>query len=118
MRKKNFAFALDNLFWFFVYLLPVIGWLLSLFKFDTPVVFSSFMQEFIVAIDVNNIFISSINGIFGTGGILPLFDTSVNAGIIYFLSYFVTVYFIHIAVDLLMLLPRMLMHAMDKLGGC
>ena len=119
MRKKNFAFALDNLFWFIVYLLPIFAYLIHLSTVGNVSTFYDFFTSNILLVDVNNVFISSITGIFGTGGVLPLFDTSSPSamGVVVYLSYFVLTYFVHFCVDVLMLLPRLLMNCMDKFGG-
>ena len=117
MRKRNFAFALDNLLWWFIYLLPVFGWLISLIAARDIVPFNTFMSEnlsFVVSSE--NIIVSILFSVFGADGVLPLIANS-DSIIFLFAGYFVTAYFIHLSVDVLMLLPRIVMHGLDKLGG-
>lgn len=120
LRKRNFAFAIDNIFWLVIYLLPILCYLVYLGNASSvDLTFYTFFNDNILALLPDNVFVTSIFGIFGTGGVLPFFNTSSPdvLGVVYFLSYFVLCYFIHFCVDILMLLPRMLMHAMDKFGG-
>lgn len=117
MRKRNFSFALDNLLWWFVYLLPIFGWLFSLILAQEVIPFTTFITDtFSFSLAADNIITSTIWSIFGTDGILPLLG-NVDSGFLIYIGYFVTTYLIHLAIDVLMLLPRMVMHAMDKLGG-
>lgn len=123
MRKRNISYFLDNFFWFILYLLPVICYFALVLSNNYNSALPSFVEYLLdnfMSVNVSNVFISSISGIFGTGGVLPLFNTSSASAmpVLVYLSYFVTVYFIHFCVDVLMLLPRMLMHLMDKFGGC
>lgn len=123
MRKRNFAFCLDNLFWWIVYLLPVFAWLIYLsslqYQGASVLSFGDFMCSNLFWPVENNIFLTTIQSIFGSDGILPLFDYGMLEldGVLYYLSYFVTVYFVHLCIDVIMLLPRLVMRAMDKLGG-
>ena len=117
MRKRNFSFALDNLLWWFVYLLPVFGWLISLIAARDIVPFNAFLSEnlsFVITSD--NVIVTTLSSIFGADGVLPLIANS-DSSILIFAAYFLTTYLIHLCIDVLMLLPRMVMHAMDKLGG-
>lgn len=117
MRKRNFSFALDNLLWWIVYLLPVFGWLFSLMFSETAIPFNTFILDiFSLQISSDNVLLNSFWSIFGSNGVFPLISNQDN-GFMLFVCYFLSAYFIHIAVDLLMLLPRMVMHGMDKLGG-
>lgn len=119
MRKKTISFGLDNIFWYLVYLLPLLCYLVFLGAGGSAP-FYDFMSNTIgLHIVTDNIFITTVSSIFGSDGIVPLLDTSSSLSILAFLSYFVACYFIHFCVDILMLLPRMLMRSMDKLsGGC
>ena len=117
MRKRNFSFALDNLLWWFVYLLPVFAWLISLIAARDIIPFNTFITDnvsFLVAPD--NLIVSTLWSVFGSDGVVPLIGNA-DSGILLFAGYFVTVYLIHLCVDVLMLLPRLVMHGMDKLGG-
>lgn len=118
MRKKTISFGLDNILWYMVYLLPILCFLVYLSVSSAPIAFETFMTDILgFSMVLDNPFISTVSAVFGSNGILPLFDTSSSLGIILYLSYFVGAYFVHFLVDITMLLPRMLMKALDKLGG-
>lgn len=124
MRKRNFSFALDNLLWWIIYLLPIFGYLITLSSgilvdngsYIYPLSFGEFLNSVnFVQILSGNIIHSTLLSIFGSNGIVPIFFDG-SSFLLYF-SYFVGVYFIHLCVDVIMLLPRLVMHAMDKFGG-
>ena len=117
MRKRNFAFALDNLLWWFIYLLPVFAWLISLIAARDIVPFNTFVANNLsFALSADNVIVSTLYSVFGADGVLPLISNADN-GLLLFVAYFITAYFIHLSVDVLMLLPRIVMYGMDKLGG-
>lgn len=120
MRKKTISFGLDNIFWYIVYLLPILCYLIYLSTGSSVVSLAVFMTDNLgLSVVADNVFLTTISSIFGSNGIVPLLDTTTGTSILYFLTYFVACYFVHFCVDILMLLPRMLMHAMDKFtGGC
>lgn len=124
MRKKTISFGLDNIFWYIVYLLPIICFLVYIGTLggnlsNLPTFYDFISSHLGLPIVLDNVFVTTVASIFGSNGIVPLLDTSVTYGIIAYLCYFVACYFVHFVVDILMLLPRMLMHAMDKFaGGC
>lgn len=100
MRKKTIKYGLDELMWYIVYLLPLIAYGVYSIHHD-PGSFGSFMSTF--GILVNNPVAVALQDLFGTEGILPLFD---NSGFLLYFAYFVQTFIIHLAVDFLLFIPR------------
>lgn len=117
MRKRNVDFCLDKLMWTLIYVAPL---LLVLFSaFITP------LQDVLTTVD-NSSFVSdfvttgvytALNDIFGADGILPLFTGTTGVAIMSYMTYFVNVLIIHLAVDFLVFIPRLAHKWLDKLFG-
>ena len=71
---------------------------------DTLTAFLPFMKS--LGLVDSGLIYKSLFDLFGTGGILPLFSAENNA-ILVFLSYFVSVEIVHLAVDFLLFIPRL-----------
>lgn len=100
MRKKTIKFGLDEIMWTIIYMLPVLAYAISLHH-NVPTDFGTFMAYF--GVITNNPISVALQDIFGTDGILPLFD---DGGYLLYFSYFVQVFIIHLAVDFLLFIPR------------
>ena len=92
MRKRNFMYYCDTLFWYIVYMLPVIVMLLAIFRTGTIVSMSYVFTEMNLSFVADNIVFNTINDVFGVGGTLPIFQSS---DIILFLTYFVDMIILH-----------------------
>lgn len=111
MKKCSFTDILDDLFWYIVYLLPIIGYLI--YAFRNPNNADNMLEYFELNFSlVPNIIESTLQDIFGTSGIFPLFEN--NGFIISFLAYFVGCVIIHLAVDFLLFIPRLSHKWMSK----
>ena len=110
MRKRTSANLVDSAFWFLVAILPLALYLITCLSYklqsstDTLTAFLPFMKN--LGLMDSGIIYNSLSDLFGTGGILPLFSAENNA-ILVFLSYFVSVEIVHLAVDFLLFIPRL-----------
>lgn len=109
MRKRTIANIVDSAFWFLVAILPLALYLITCLSYklqsstDTLTAFLPFMKS--LGLVDSGLIYKSLSDLFGTGGILPLFSAENNA-ILVFLSYFVSVEIVHLAVDFLLFIPR------------
>ena len=109
MRKRTIANLVDSFFWLLVAILPIVLYLITCFSYkltnatDSVVGFLPFMKS--LGLVDSGLIYKSLSDLFGTGGILPLFSAENNA-ILVFLSYFVSVEIVHLAVDFLLFIPR------------
>ena len=110
MRKRTIANLVDSAFWFLVSILPLALYLITCLSYklqsstDTLTAFLPFMKN--LGLMDSGIIYKSLSDLFGSGGILPLFSAENNA-ILVFLSYFVSVEIVHLAVDFLLFIPRL-----------
>ena len=109
MRKRTIANLVDSAFWFLVAILPLALYLITCLSYklqsstDTLTAFLPFMKN--LGLMDSGLIYKSLSDLFGTAGILPLFSAENNA-ILVFLSYFVSVEIVHLAVDFLLFIPR------------
>ena len=109
MRKRTIANLVDSAFWFLVSILPLALYLITCLSYklqsstDTLTAFLPFMKN--LGLMDSGIIYKSLSDLFGSTGILPLFSADNNA-ILLFLSYFVSVQIVHLAVDFLLFIPR------------
>lgn len=118
MRKRTIINIADQLFWFIIACLPLLVYLVQHLAYeltsasDTLPTFLAFMQGF--GISEQSIVYTVLAQIFGFDGILPFF-TEDNNTVLLFLSYFVTVEIVHLAVDFLLFIPRLCHKWMEAL---
>ena len=109
MRKRTIANLVDSAFWFLVSILPLALYLITCLSYklqsstDSLTAFLPFMKN--LGLMDSGIIYNSLSDLFGSSGILPLFSADNNA-ILLFLSYFVSVQIVHLAVDFLLFIPR------------
>lgn len=124
MRKRTILNLADSIFWLIIALLPLILYLVPYFAYELTSVatfdsFATFLNGF--GINTDSIFYTSMIDLFGSDGILPMFDsTTVSAPLLY-LAYFVMVQIVHLAVDFLVFIPKLCHKWMEKLTnteGC
>ena len=132
MRKKTIKFGLDNIFWYIIYLLPIIitvcvclgafqgDWYQAWYDLDADLtgqpfrgVLGQVLEDFQFIFDAD---VDSVNPIFAVlcrvftfrgeqGNILPVFgDISPLLG---YIAYFISVYLIHLMVDFVLFIPRL-----------
>lgn len=110
MRKRTIANLVDSAFWFIVSILPLALYLITCLSYklqsstDSLTAFLPFMKN--LGLVDSGIIYNSLSDLFGSSGILPLFSADNNA-ILLFLSYFVSVQIVHLAVDFLLFIPRL-----------
>lgn len=108
MRKRNVNFLADTIFWYLIYFLPVVAWLIYLFaepsSSTTLVDFGTFMSNIGFGFVNDNIIISSLSGLFGANGVLPIFSSSTPLLIF---TWFICAIICHLAVDFLVFIPRL-----------
>lgn len=103
MKKTTISDILDNLFWYIIYTLPIILYLFYICAINSDIsVIDFFNLYFSFASD--NIIFSSLVSLFGSEGVLSLFSS--DSFIFYFCSYFVSAFLLHLAVDVLLFVPR------------
>lgn len=110
MRKRTIANLVDSFFWLLVAILPIVLYLITCFSYkltnatESVVAFLPFMKS--IGLVDSGLIYKSLSDLFGSSGILPLFSAENNA-ILVFLSYFVSVEIVHLAVDFLLFIPRL-----------
>lgn len=104
MRKKTISNLADTIFWYILYILPVILYALSwINRMQEPLAMQAFFD--FVGIDVSNtIVFSTLTELFGSSGIMPLFASNVP---FVFLTWFVDMVIVHLIVDFLLFIPRL-----------
>jgi len=117
MRKKSQKRLFDNIFWYIIYLLPILAMGIFLAK-NGAVDFSiiNCFESLGISIFSDNIIYITMISIFGVGGVFPIFADGAY-GLLMFASYYVCCFFVHMIVDVLLLLPRLVMNFNDKVGG-
>ncbi len=116
MRKRNFSYALDLIIWALISLLPLICYLASMSAYDLSTV--STLPTFAEYLYANfnpikdSVLYSSLVGLFGSTGLLPLTDSEAVFG---YFTWFVIVEIMHLAVDFLVFIPRLSHKFMHKL---
>lgn len=105
MRKRSFAYLFDCIFWYTIYLLPIILMVVYYFKGSaTPITaIGDFCQQLGINFSSNPLF-EAIYGIFGVDGIFPLLTSSAP---LYPVVWFLSMFLVHLAVDVLLFIPRL-----------
>lgn len=102
MKKWNntISFTLDKIFWYILYVLPVILYLIS----GNGVLFDTFLSQIGFTLSEYNPVLSVLSQLFGNSGLLPLFTSD---GLLVICSWFVSVFLVHLCVDFLLFIPRL-----------
>ena len=117
MRKRTISFTADTVFWYVLYFLPVIGYLLFMFIHPSgtnavlPISFADYCATAGFGVVAENTLYTALYEIFGTGGIMPMFSSPT---VFICMSWYVSMFMIHIFVDFVLLLPRLLHKMYDK----
>ena len=117
MRKRTIKHLFDTIFWFMVYIIPLIIYFAYLRSPLGPVTFFGMFTspDFGIMLSNNNPLIVGLFTLFGDNGILPLFA---DPGIFAFCGYFISCWIIHLAVDVLLFIVRWSHSMLDGfLGG-
>ena len=114
MREKTQKNLFDNIMWYLIYLLPIVIWLAVSFRTGNLVSLSSAMSTMGFEVLQTNQILTSLVDLFSIGGILPLF---VSSDIILYMTYFISVFLIHLCVDFILFIPRLAHKWLNKLYG-
>lgn len=114
MRKKTIKNLFENIFWYLIYLLPVIIFIVVSCRTGVLTSLSDTMQSIGLDILTDNIIFTSLASIFGQNGVVPLFA---NTALLEILTYFISVFLVHMAVDFLLFIPRIAINWFDTLYG-
>lgn len=114
MRKKTINSLFDNVFWYLVYMLPIILLVVFAIKNGTFVSFSEVMSSCHLDILTTNDLYVTLNSIFGSTGVVPLFS---SPDVLMFMSYFIGCYLVHLCVDFLLFIPRIANSWLNKFYG-
>lgn len=108
MRKKTVNHLADTIFWYFLYFLPVIAFLLFLIAEPSTtgnaVNFLTFIESCGFGFVQDNFIVAGLRDIFGTGGIMPFFNTDVPFVIF---TWYVGVIIAHLFVDFIIFIPKL-----------
>lgn len=106
MRKRTIICFFDTIFWYLVYMLPLIVWLVLLCRnaFDPNITMQYVFDTMGLGIVNDNVILTSLIGIFGVGGVFPLFA---NNAILVYGTWFIATMILHLAVDFLLFIPRL-----------
>lgn len=116
MRKRTIKYGLDKLFWYAIYMLPLIAYVIYLLKGGYEVIpsLSTAMSNFgFEMLQTSDLFVA-LHGVFGSGGAVPLFA---SPDIILYMTYFISMWLLHLAVDFLLFIPKIACKWLDKLYG-
>lgn len=116
MRKRTIKCLCDSIFWHLVYLLPLIIIFGVSLQTGNLVNLSTAMQTIGLDVITTNPIYVALSDLFSSTGVVPLFN---GTAILEFLSYFVSCYLLHMAIDFLLFIPRLAMNWLDALytGG-
>lgn len=108
MRKKTVNHIADTIFWYALYFLPVIAFLLVCWSEPGSGQQMTSLNEFFSrsGFDIygGNIIYESLYNVVGEEGLMPLFD---NDYALYFVTWFASVYLVHLLVDFILFIPRL-----------
>lgn len=106
MRKRNVAYLLDKIFWYVVYMLPLLIWLIILIRngFDTTYTLSMVFETLGLGIVTDNVILTSLMSIVGVGGVFPIFASN---EILIFFTWFIGTLITHLFVDFILFIPRL-----------
>lgn len=113
MRKKTVTHSVKTIFWWIIYCLPLITFLFSLWgNARNGIEIVSFGDIIANYYDIaQGIIAEPLNNIFGSSGILPLFN---DFAIFAFMEWFIGAYILHLAVDFILFIPRLCHKFMNK----
>lgn len=103
MRERTIKNLSDNIMWYLIYLLPILGFLILLATKDI-VTFAEVFNSLGLQIVTDNVIVDTLTQIFGVGGVFSIFASQ---GMIYYFTYFIATMIMHLAVDFLLFIPRL-----------
>lgn len=114
MRKRTLNSLFDNIFWYAVYLLPIICYVICLAQGGFVSSFGAMMANFGFNISNSNPVYIALDGVFGPTSAFPLF---LSSDMLCFGTYFICCWALHLIVDILLFLVRMAHNWLSCFGG-
>lgn len=117
MRKRTINHLFDTIFWYIIYLLPIIFLIFAWSKGNTDINLATIFMEAGYGFDIamDNSLLLPLYFIFSQAGPIPLFN---DLGIPLYLGYFISCWIVHLFVDVLLFIVRWAHSMMDGfLGG-
>lgn len=112
MRKKTINRVADTIFWYLLYFMPVLAYLILIAVQPGSITTLDGVFDILgLNVFTTGTIYTSLDGIFGVNGILPLFT---QTGLLQFFTYFISVYIAHLFVDFLLFIPRIAHKWMSK----
>lgn len=113
-KRDAIGHFFDNFMWYTIYLLPLV--LLFVYWCKTGVcTLADTMDWSGLGFVTDNIVFTSLNDIFGVGGVFPIFT---NTSFLIYLSYFICVVIVHLCVDIILYIVRLCHNIVNHgLGG-
>lgn len=104
MNKNTFHYITES-GWLLLALMPIIMYLCmaGAQPSEDIITFAEMMSTKLQFTSVNNIIYSTIWGVFGTGGTLPI----LTEGLAAYLTYYIIIELAHLVVDVLIFIPRL-----------
>lgn len=104
MRKRSMLNLADTLFWYLIYLLPVLMYLINAVNHDVTT-FESFMTTILgFVFTSDNIIYTALIALLGTDGILPLFTSQAP---LLMVTWFASMVLVHLFIDFIVFIPRL-----------
>lgn len=113
MRKRTISHLFDTIMWYIIYLLPLILTIIS-WRTSGNLSISSIMTTAGFEILSTNLIFTSLSALFGSTGIFPIFNST---DILMYMSYFVSIMIIHLAVDVLLFIVRLSHNWLEGICG-
>lgn len=118
MKKRVAKYVFDRVYWHLLCLLPIIAYVISLLAFQLSEVqtlptFMEFVDGQSIAIITDSFVYDTFMQLFGTNGILPLFDD--YSPVLWYASYVVVITLVRMCVDFLIFLPDLVHKFKERL---
>lgn len=115
MRKKNVAFLLDHGFWLFLYVLPLLIYLIQLGSFNSNLIPITDLGVFLDSNFncSNSPVYSLLVSCFANTNTIELFNSTSGIIILKYLSYYVSIQCMHFVIDLITFLPNLVANKMN-----
>lgn len=96
----------DNTMWYLIYLLPLIL-MIVLWCRGSYVPLADMFSMCGLSIVSDNVVLTTLTGVLGVGGVFPIFA---DTGFLVYASYFILVFLVHITVDIILYIFRLIHH--------
>lgn len=114
MRKRTIGNLFDSLFWYLIYSIPLFAIFSYIKNINTGIelpVLSEYFSSLGLGFVSDNLVVNTLTSLFGSAGSLPLFSTDI---IFIIVGWFICTFLVHLAVDILLFIPRFAHKFMSK----